>query len=167
MPAIIEHHDKIVECLTNAVRLGTVTTNKTVAESHSTVHPDIVIEKDNAVTIIDVCCPFENGKEVVEEASARKEVKYEHLQSHFEAQSKSCAVFGFAVGALGAMNVSSPPLICHPATRTSSENFVALMLSRVPRTSIAINLGAMMSSAKLLFNFLSLVFLPHNYNFSG
>ena len=79
MPAITERHNKIVECLTNAVRLGTVTTNKTVAESLSTVRPDIVIKKDNAVTIIDVCCPFENGEEVLEEATAGKEVKYEHL----------------------------------------------------------------------------------------
>ena len=102
MPAITQRHDKIVDRLTNAVRSGTVTTNKTVADSQSTVRPDIVIEKDNAVTIIDVCCPFENGEEALEEATARKEVKYEHLRSHFEAQGKTCSVFGFAVGALGA-----------------------------------------------------------------
>ena len=39
---------------------------------HSPARPDIVIEQDNKVTIIDVCCPFENGEEALEEATARK-----------------------------------------------------------------------------------------------
>ena len=68
----------------------------------SPVRPDIVIEKDNHVTIIDVCCPFENGPEAMEEAVAHKEVKYHHLKTFFEAKGRSCDMYGFAVGALGA-----------------------------------------------------------------
>jgi hypothetical protein len=68
----------------------------------SPVRPDIVIEKGNHVTIIGVCCPFENGPEAMEEAVASKEVKYHHLKTFFEAQGKSCDVYGFAVGDLGA-----------------------------------------------------------------
>ena len=101
MPAITTRHNKIVDRLTNAVRSGSIATDKTVQDSGSTVRPDIVITNGNHVTIIDVCCPFENGPEALEEAVARKEVKYNHLKTFFEAQGKSCDVFGFAVGALG------------------------------------------------------------------
>ena len=38
----------------------------------------------------------------MEEAVASKEVKYHHLKTFFEAQGKSCDVYGFAVGDLGA-----------------------------------------------------------------
>ena len=102
MPATTDRYNKIVEHLTNAVQYGSVSTDKTVADSHSPMRPDIVIEQDNKVTIIDVCCPFENSEEALEEAAARKELKYEHLRAHFEAQGKTCSIFGFAVGALDA-----------------------------------------------------------------
>jgi hypothetical protein len=75
MPAITTRHNKIVDRLTNAVRSGSVSTDKTVRDSGSPVRPDIVIENNSHVTIIDVCCPFENGPEALEEAVARKEVK--------------------------------------------------------------------------------------------
>ena len=101
MPAITTRHNKIVDRLTNAIRSGSISTDKTVQDSGSPVRPDIVITDVNHVTIIDVCCPFENGPESLEEAVARKEVKYNHLKTFFEAQGKSCNVFGFAVGALG------------------------------------------------------------------
>ena len=79
MPAITTHHNKIVDHLTNAVRSGSISTDKTVQDSGSPVRPDIVITDVNHVTIIDVCCPFENGPESLEEAVARKEVKYNLL----------------------------------------------------------------------------------------
>jgi hypothetical protein len=101
MLAITTRHNKIVDRLTNAVRSGSISTDKTVQDSGSPVRPDIVITNNNHVTIIDVCCPFENGPEAMEEAVARKEVKYNHLKTFFEAQGKSCNVFGFALGALG------------------------------------------------------------------
>ena len=102
MVAITTRHDKVVDRLTAAIRSGSITTDQTVKDSGSTVRPDIVIEEPTKVTIIDVCCPFENGEEALDEAVARKEVKYEHLKSHFESQGKECSVFGFAIGALGA-----------------------------------------------------------------
>jgi hypothetical protein len=101
MAAITTRHNKIVDRLTNAIRSGSISTDKTVQDSGSPVRPDIVIRDVNHVTIINVCCPFENGPESLEEAVARKEVKYNHLKTFFEAQGKSCNVFGFAVGALG------------------------------------------------------------------
>ena len=101
MPAITTRHNKIVDRLTAAVRVGSISTDKTVQDSGSSVRPDIVIETPEHVLVIDVCCPFENGEEALEEAVARKEVKYEHLKGHFESLGKHCDVFGFAVGALG------------------------------------------------------------------
>ena len=76
MVAITKRHNTVVDRLTNAIRSGLVTTDKTVANSNSPVRPDIVIEEENSVTIIDVCCPFENSSEALEEAAARKELKY-------------------------------------------------------------------------------------------
>ena len=102
MPAITERHNKVVDRLTNAARSGTITTDQTVQDSNSPVRPDIVIIDHDQVLIIDVCCPFENGEEALDEAVARKEIKYQHLKDHFEASGKSCEVFGFAIGALGA-----------------------------------------------------------------
>ena len=101
MTSITECHDRIVDRLTNAVQPGTISTNKTVTDSNSIVRPDIIIEDNDHVSIIDVCCPFHNGEEALEEAAACKEVKYEHLKNHLEAQGKTCSVYGFAVGALG------------------------------------------------------------------
>ena len=108
-----DRHDKVVERLTNAIRSGSISTNKTVADSQSPVCPDIVIESDDHATIIDVCCPFENSEEALEEASARKEVKYEHLRAHFETEGKTCSVYGLQLEHLAhgilAMNESFPP----------------------------------------------------------
>ncbi|XP_028416354.1 uncharacterized protein LOC114540350 [Dendronephthya gigantea] len=103
MPAITARHDKIVSRLVNAVRSGHVTTDKTVADSGSNVRPDIVITDpaNTCATIIDVCCPFDNGAEALHDAIDRKELKYEHLREFFTAQGLSCKIFGFAVGALG------------------------------------------------------------------
>ena len=107
MTAITSRHNKVVDRLTAAVRSGSITTDQTVRDSGSTVRPDIVIDDDNHVTIIDVCCPFDNGEEALEEAIARKELKYEHLKTHFESLNKTCSVFGFAIGALGSWHPSN------------------------------------------------------------
>lgn len=101
MTAITSRHNRVVNRLTNAVQSGTVSTDKTVQDSHSSVRPDIVIVDGSKAIIIDVCCPFENGAEALDEAVARKELKYLHLKDHFASLGKSCDVYGFAVGALG------------------------------------------------------------------
>ena len=101
MVAITTCHNKLVHRLTSAVCSGTITTDQTVRDSGSQVRPGIVIDDADKVTVINVCCPFENGAEWLEEAAAHKELKYEHLKSHFEAPGKECSVFGFVVGPLG------------------------------------------------------------------
>ena len=129
MPSITACHNQIVERLTKAVRNGEVTTDRTVANSNSPVRPDIVIQNAEQVTIIDVCCPFENGEEALEEAAARKELKYEHLKTHFESLGKKCDVTASSlvpsVRGFLEMNVSLTLLACRDDIRTFSANCAA------------------------------------------
>ena len=54
------------------------------------------------MTIIDVCCPFENGPEALEDAENRKVTNYQPLQQFFSKQGFQSNVFGFVIGSLGA-----------------------------------------------------------------
>ena len=101
MVAIRARHDKVVARLTNAIRFGEVITDRTVADSDSSLRPDIIIKEGNRVVIIDVCCPFENGPEALRDAEQLKIAKYEPLKQHFQSMGSQCEVFGFPVGALG------------------------------------------------------------------
>lgn len=96
-----QRHDKIIERLTNAVRFGEVTTDRSVAEANSRLRPNIVVQEGDTVSIIDVCCPFENGAEALLEAEQRKVEKYDILKQHFLSTGLKCEVFGFVIGALG------------------------------------------------------------------
>ena len=53
------------------------------------------------MTIIDVCCPFDNGPEALSDAKNLKLNKYEPHKHFFTSQGKQCEVYGFVVGALG------------------------------------------------------------------
>ena len=101
MVMIRNRHNPIVNRLTNAVRSGEVITNCTVADTNSNLRPDIIIQQDNRVSIIDVCCPFDNNPEALSEAENRKLFKYEHLKQHFISKGLYCEAFGFVIGALG------------------------------------------------------------------
>ena len=101
MVLIRQCRNKIVERLTNAVSSGKITTDRSVAESNSRLRPDIVISERNKVTIIDICCPFDNGSEALAEAEQQKINKYASLKDHFIARGLKCKVFGFVIGALG------------------------------------------------------------------
>ena len=107
MVAITSCCNKVVNCLTSAVHSGTITTDQTVFDSGLQVRPDIVIDDSDKVTIINICCSFENGAESLKDAGACKELKYDHLKSHFEALGKDCSVFGFVVGALGSWHLGN------------------------------------------------------------
>ena len=64
--------------------------------------PDVVIEDGDDVTVIDVTVPFENDVDALHTAGVRKVEKYHHVIPHYEQQGKSCRVYGFVVGSLGA-----------------------------------------------------------------
>ena len=65
------------------------------------LRPDIVVQEDNRVLIIDVTCPFDNDTDALSEASQAKVHKYQPLTEFVESQGKSREVFSFVVGALG------------------------------------------------------------------
>jgi hypothetical protein len=102
MTQIRDHHNKIVDRLTNAVRFGEITTDKTVRTSGLRLRPDLAVEEKNKVLIIDVTCPFENDENALSDAAPAKFDKYQLLKDHFISHGKKCEVYRFVVGALGA-----------------------------------------------------------------
>ena len=94
-------HDAVVDRLTNSIRFGKITTDRTVADSNLRLRPDIVVEEDDRVIIIDVTCPFDNDSDALSEAALAKVHKYQPLKEYVQSKGKSCEVFPFVVGALG------------------------------------------------------------------
>ena len=111
MVAIRQRHEKIVDRLTNAVRFGTITTDRRVTEANSALRPDIVVEEDNRVTVIDVCCPFDNDPEAMSNAEIQKVHKYDILKQHFVATGKSCEVLAFVIGSLGSWHPANEAVL--------------------------------------------------------
>jgi hypothetical protein len=138
MVPIRVRHNNILGRLTKAVRFGSVRVDQQVPGTNDECRPDLVIEDGNDVTVIDVTCPFENGKDALMEAETRKTEKYQHLIPHYNTLGKNCKVFGFVIGSLGAwhprneevlnqlkMSVSYRKLFrklcCSDAIKTSAE----------------------------------------------
>ena len=102
MLKIRERHNLIVDRLVKAIRFGNVRLDQQVVGMNDACRPDIVIEDGDDVTVIDVTVPFENDVEALQTAEDRKVQKYQHVIHHVEQQGKSCRVYGFVVGSLGA-----------------------------------------------------------------
>ena len=102
MIKIREWHNLIVDRLVKAIRFGDVRLHQQVVGMTDACRPDIVIEDGDEVTVIDVTVPFENDVEALQTAEDRKVQKYQHVIHHVETQGKSCRVYGFVVGSLGA-----------------------------------------------------------------
>jgi hypothetical protein len=98
---IRERHNAVLSRLSKAIRFGNVSIDKQIPDLDDECRPDIVIEENNEVSVIDVVCPFENGHDALTNAENRKVEKYRHLIHHFHQRGKVCRVFGFVVGALG------------------------------------------------------------------
>ena len=96
MTQIRDRHNKIVDRLTNAVRFGKITMDKTVRTSGLRFRPDIVVEEKNEILIID------DDDNALSDAAQAKFNKYQVLKDHFISQGKKCEVYPFVVGALGA-----------------------------------------------------------------
>ena len=101
MVQIRDRHNSIVKRLTNSIRFGKITTDRTVEQSNLRLRPDIVVEEDNRVLIIDVTCPFDNDDDALSKAAVAKVNKYEPLKVFLESKGKSCGIYPFVVGALG------------------------------------------------------------------
>ena len=113
MPSILRRHNSIVDRIVNAVQSGTITTDQQVRAANSRLRPDIIVEEDNKVLIIDVCCPFDSNAEALRDAEQRKLNKYEGLKQFFVGQGKQCEVFGFVIGALGSWHPANENVLRH------------------------------------------------------
>ena len=113
MPSILRRHNSIVDRIVNAVQSGTITTDQQVRAANSRLRPDIIVEEDNKVLIIDVCCPFDSNAEALRDAEQRKLYKYEGLKQFFVGQGKQCEVFGFVIGALGSWHPANENVLRH------------------------------------------------------
>ena len=98
---IRERHNQIATRITDAIRFGQVTTDRTIRESGLPLRPDIVVEEDDRILIIDVTCPFDNGAAALDEAAQAKITKYEPLKQHCLSTGKRCEILPFVVGSLG------------------------------------------------------------------
>ena len=85
----------------NSIRFGKITTDRTVADLDLWLRPDIVVEEDDCVIIIDVTCPVDNDTDALSDAALAKVRNYQLLKEFVQSQGKSCEVFPFVVGALG------------------------------------------------------------------
>lgn len=92
---------KLFSCLLNAIRFGKVTTDRTIKESNLRLRPDVVVEEDNHVLLIDVTRPFDNDTDVLSDAASAKIEKYAPLKEFLLSKGKSCEIYPIVVGALG------------------------------------------------------------------
>ena len=87
-------HNAIVNRLTKAVRFGKITTDRTIKGSNLNLRPDIVVEEDQRVFVMDEMCPFDNDEDALLTAALAKINKYLPLKHYVE----SWLVFFNAVG---------------------------------------------------------------------
>lgn len=78
-----------------------ISANQQVPGADSTLKPDIVLEKNGKVLVIDVTCPFENGADSFTEARLRKEEKYAELAATMCRKYRQVGNYAFVVGSLG------------------------------------------------------------------
>ena len=138
MTKIRDRHNSIVTRLSNAIKSGVVRIDQQVPGITDECRPDIVIEDDNDVLVIDVTCPFENGENALAEADYNKVIKYEHVKRHYQSIGKRCSVHGFVIGSLGSLGTLMkrfyPSSRCQNHTSLCSANCVALMSLKALQT---------------------------------
>ena len=101
MVTITSRHDAVLNRLVKEIKKGDVVIDQTVPGAPGEDRPDIVVREGDTALIIDVTCPFENGKSALSVADDRKKAKYNYLIDFFASQNIRAKVYGFVVGALG------------------------------------------------------------------
>lgn len=101
MVKITARHDAVLKRLADQIKEGDVVIDQVVPGAPGEDRPDIVVRDGDKAIIIDVTCPFENGKSALSIANNRKKEKYGYLIDFFASQNVRAKVFGFVVGALG------------------------------------------------------------------
>jgi len=66
------------------------------------LRPDVILESPSGILVVDFVCPFDNGAEALELASARKHSKYRELCENLSLSSRKRVDFhAFVIGSLG------------------------------------------------------------------
>ena len=102
---IMNRHNRIVDRLTNAIRFGKITTDRTIQDSGFVFALMLLLRSitlRRKVLIIDVTCPFDNDIDALTDAALAKIHKYESLKEFVVSTGRKCHIFPFVVGALGA-----------------------------------------------------------------
>lgn len=111
--------------------------NQRVPRADSVLKPDLVIEKDNELLIIDVTCPFENTEAAFTEARTEKEMKYADLAAEMRALPRynRVTVHAFIVGPLGSYDPHNERLMKRLASKKYLATFRKLCVSDAIRWS--------------------------------
>ena len=101
MVTITNRHDAVLKRLADKIKQGDVVIDQVVPGAPGEDRPDIVLCDGDKALIIDVTCPFEDGKSALSVADNRKKEKYSYLIDFFATQNVRAKVYGFVVGVLG------------------------------------------------------------------
>ena len=104
MQTITRRHDAILARLERALPRGRglgVRVNRQVPGVDSPLRPDLVVERGQQVSLVDVTVAFENRPEALRAAAAAKEAKYAGIVRQLREQGKTASVHALVLGSLG------------------------------------------------------------------
>ncbi|GIX87681.1 uncharacterized protein CDAR_540751, partial [Caerostris darwini] len=122
-------HNAIVGRLSNALKSQGEILSENTAVLGTTIRPDLVFKKGREVFLIDVTCPFENRKGVLDVARARKLAHYEPLLPLYQAQGLQPHVVPILVGALGSWDPQNDSFLRRFMSRSFLNTFRRLCVS--------------------------------------
>lgn len=85
--------------------------------------PDLILEKNGHLLILDVTCPFEDGADAFKDARSIKREKYKPLLKHFGSHYKSIQIEAIIVGSLGSWDPKNDRILL----RLCSKKYLNLM----------------------------------------
>ncbi|XP_069176423.1 uncharacterized protein [Procambarus clarkii] len=136
--AMIQRHNALVDRILKASEgrhWKIISTNRQVPGTNNVLRPDIVLEKNGEVMLIDVTCPFENGPDAFAEARLGKEEKYAELAATMRRTYRQVTVYAFIVGSLGSYDPKNDKPMNRLASRRYQRLFRRLCVSDTIRWS--------------------------------
>lgn len=142
MVAITRRHDAILARLAKATPTGPgteVRINRAVPGMVEAVRPDLVVlnRAKSTATVVDVTCPFENGRDAFATAAATKLAKYQAVEDHLRATGyESVSINAFIIGPMGGWWAGNEQTLKRLGVRPTYSNLMRqLMVSDVVRWS--------------------------------
>lgn len=108
--------------------------------------PDLVLEKENSILLVDITCKFENGLDAFSEARKIKETKYDELGNKLSVDGKSAKVEAIIVGSLGTWDSENDRVV----KRLCAEKYEKIMRKIIIIETLHI-LGASIMNTLIIF----------------